>query len=806
MAKAAREASDTFLFREWAATLAANAGHKNYIGQLKELYNAILERWRYVMEPNEWVHSSANSLIACVLGTKYNGVADARNHSLATIPSTKKGWGDCDDISTVVAAAVMAIGMKAFFRVVQKSRGGHVSVVAVTPDNDIVSIDPVGHPQHPFGWRLPAKPNEVRYFDMYAATAPSLGHCDCRREHTRKFGWNGKSRGQMAMQFARVPVLQRPDGTTYRLPTPTVITVPRGFSNAMGFVDGLAGVDEYGNDWAFDGPAGSWVMSGMAGWADVRRRWRKRFKAIKKVATKVVKLTRAIQAKILGSKVAQKLIGAALQVWGIPFPATGAVMQASATILKKGGLIGLLRLLKKSPKAAFQLVAKAVKDGLLASSLVPPQAKKYLSGFDDGTYALPMGNFFYEVAPVLGIVELDGVPDYQVATKVPDLKTEQHNTQVVLQVKPQEIGSRKRPAGQSDADWYTDAVYFATYPKAPANAGSNKTYKAAWIRISKLVATGLTQQNLMVPKKTAPTTKSTKSSSPSAFLINPNEALIAKEVVSSAPTSQQHAGKLRKRGRQTNEVWFTDVAFWRAYPKAPFKLNKSQKLYKPYAEAWERMRTFVRAALAAQGTPQQKPSVEPMLPDLKPTIVVPQTQTLPPAANTTIIPPVQAKTGSQCWEDVNQSICVDFVRSPNEGAFAQSVLAERPKTEITRAGNMQQGTGQSLADWLANVAYWRAYPGGPVVIPADTAPEFAQAWNRIAAIVKAGIGSTVPPKVVLPDLPDIDPGPGPGPGPNVDPGPDPGPFPEPKPATNWIPLAVGGLAIVAAMTMMKGRH
>jgi len=797
----ARQASMQFPFREWAARLATKADHRDYVGQLKALYDGILERWRYVQEPGEWVHGEARSLIACVLGTKYNGVEDARNVSLASIPSKQKGWGDCDDISTVVAAAVMALGMKAFFRVVMRGHGGHVSVVAVTPNGQQVSIDPVGHPTHPFGWKLPAEPNQVSYFDMNGAAAENLGACNCQHGGTHRMDWRGRRRGMVPTQFARVPMVRNAQGQWVRGPTPTVLSVPAGYSAMNGFEDGLTGVDEYGREWMQDSDTGTWVQPGMSGWADVRRRWRKRFKAIKKVAKKVVKvakkvvkLSRAIQAKILGSKIAQRVIGAALQVWGIPFPATGAVMKAASTILKNGGLIGLLRLLRKSPKAAFQLVAKAVKQGLLSSNLVPPAARKYLSGADDGIYAVPIDGYFYEVAPIGAVVELYGVPDYRVAAKTPDTSAELNNVKVVLQVKPNEVGNNKRKSGQGDADWFTDAAYFATYPKAPKNAGSNKTYKAAWIRINSAVKSGMANAGLT----TAPTIVPTKKGAV-IFAVNPNEAAIARDVVEIGPTSAKHQGKTYNRAKQPNETWLTDVSYWQAYPNGPHKISKS-KAHQGYAQAWMRIQGFVKSALAAAGTPVKKPSAKPSTKPTTQTLpqIIPQTgPTITPAANTVpTYPPVQSNSGSQCWEDVDQSICVDFTRSPNESLFAREVVSELPRTETTRAGVMQQSSTQTLAEWLANVAYWRAYPTGPVKIPGQTAPEFAAAWKRIYSTVSSLLSakSVDPqPPVINPNLPDIEPDPEP---PVIDPV-----LPDVKEKTNWVPIAV---AAAAALLLLKG--
>lgn len=44
MGRTALEAANTPAVREWAATLAAKAGPRDYVGQLRELYGDIVER------------------------------------------------------------------------------------------------------------------------------------------------------------------------------------------------------------------------------------------------------------------------------------------------------------------------------------------------------------------------------------------------------------------------------------------------------------------------------------------------------------------------------------------------------------------------------------------------------------------------------------------------------------------------------------------------------------------------------------------------------------------------------------------
>lgn len=170
MGRTAKELGSTWTFREWAARLAAKAPPRDYVAQLGHLYRGILRRWRYVAEPEEWVHGSAKSAIGHVLGAKYNRGPSCPHPLRCDLESTPtsggKGWGDCDDAATIVAGGVYALGMVPAFRVVRWPGGAHVSVVARTPRKQLVSVDPVGHPDHPFGWVMAPPASSPSYWNM----------------------------------------------------------------------------------------------------------------------------------------------------------------------------------------------------------------------------------------------------------------------------------------------------------------------------------------------------------------------------------------------------------------------------------------------------------------------------------------------------------------------------------------------------------------------------------------------------------------------------------------------------------------
>lgn len=83
--------------------------------------------------------------------------------------------------------------------------------------------------------------------------------------------------------------------------------------------------------------------------------------------------------------------------------------------------------------------------------------------------------------------------------------------------------------------------------------------------------------------------------------------------------------------------------------------------------------------------------------------------------------------------------------SPNdlavEAAMVQTVVAEKP-TEYK--GNKRR-TGQSLEDWLANVAYWRLYDDCPPQLPKSGADACRSAWVRLRGLVGVAVAQQPPP-------------------------------------------------------------
>jgi hypothetical protein len=814
MAKGAREAANMYAMREWAARLATKAPQRDYTGQLRALFDEIMRRWRYVMEPGEWVHGTGESLVRHVLGTKYNGDPNLDKTGLSAIPTGQKGWGDCDDVSQVVAAGVMALGMTPFFRVVQSPKGGHVSVVARTPRGELVSLDPVGQPEHPFGWMMPAQQNQIAYYDMQARQAPGLGKCDC----TKAGATNKTALLRAGRTFKAFPPTKMHYVRSYPgIMPPHVLAVRQGgYLSGDYCTDALSAIDEYKQHWVYNASIDLWEMPQLGALKDIKRRWRKRIKAIRGAVKKVRELHNKIVAKILSNKVGQKLVGTALMAFGVPPGAAPAVMQTAAELIKKGGLIGLLKTLRKSPKAALQLVAAAAKKGLLATGMVPPAAQKYLNGFEGDGMSLvtDINGEVVPVWPVSAIIEVPlGEAEWATATKAPNMAAESKNTTIALAERTTLSRGQEKKSGQTESDWLTNVVLWETYPSSPVKLDpKNKAHKPfidAWMRINKNVANGLKVQ------------KTSSSSSTPAFAVNTSEGDIARQAVAEKPTKQSHQGStIAKPPKQASQDWLTDVAYWRAYPDGPTKLDSKVASHKNYINAWRRLAVMVKDALTASTpkttTPKTTTPKTTTPKTTTPKTTTPKTTTpkttTPKTTTPSTTPSIPAS--SNCWEDDirRQSICQDIVVNPEERAIAIDVVDERPSSESVHGTTVYQGT-KNAADWLSNVAYWRAYPEGPIDSPAS-AGQYSAAWLRINAAVKSALSKASKPKKETPkvevpknDLPDLDtreiaclrsggmwdagaqmcrskPV-----EPNI----------EPKKETNWLPIVAGAAALLLAL-------
>lgn len=472
MGKTALAAADTFTLREWAARLATRAPPRDYVEQLHELYDGIIERWRYVLERGEWVHGTPKSLLGRVLGANYNRdpvtCPDATHCDVEATDWKEKGWGDCDDVATLAAAGALSLGMpQVYWRVSRAPGGAHVSVTVVTPRGEVVELDPVGHPDKPFNWAATGANIQVTHFDMQGQQVPSpsggrgigvvgpLGSEAVMTAHAQPQYWPAYMGHlqQQAQMYAGHPeagcptylggpqeIAERPHICTVAANDfrgARVLAVPEYHARMMrrgGMIDRTPAVDQFGDSWEYQASSDLWVpqghgyrtaanlsamyypgyMQGDGFFGRRRRRRGKRRGRFRRFLKKIGKGIRKIHTKIVGSKLVQGLVSTALLAFGIPRRVTKMLMRASATISKRGGIRKLLKMVRKNPKKALKMLArdvmKAGKGGLLKKLKIP--------GFKGGMWddvgvmeiSGPTGDFYG--APVIAIAGLPGAYEF----------------------------------------------------------------------------------------------------------------------------------------------------------------------------------------------------------------------------------------------------------------------------------------------------------------------------------------------------------------------------------------------------------
>lgn len=142
------EGSAYLPLRSHVARIATKAAPKDYLGQLRAIYQDFLSRWRYVRDPFhfECVPVDGPTIWGQVWGADVKG---------------GKGWGDCDCAACALGAGLSACGFAVrLVTIAGPTTAGplsHVYIEAFVPRFGWVPVDPVGFPAHDLGWQAPAK-------------------------------------------------------------------------------------------------------------------------------------------------------------------------------------------------------------------------------------------------------------------------------------------------------------------------------------------------------------------------------------------------------------------------------------------------------------------------------------------------------------------------------------------------------------------------------------------------------------------------------------------------------------------------
>jgi hypothetical protein len=158
--KAIQQTAEYLPIRNHAAALATTAPPKDYIGQLRAVYNDFIRRWRYVRDPahKELVTASPEAVWKYLLAGDGIGLGKG------------KGGGDCDCASVAIGGQLLSIGFPirlattSDFYAPAGNLFGHVFVQAQLPNGLWLTVDPVLHPRRKFGAITPH--SRIAYWDL----------------------------------------------------------------------------------------------------------------------------------------------------------------------------------------------------------------------------------------------------------------------------------------------------------------------------------------------------------------------------------------------------------------------------------------------------------------------------------------------------------------------------------------------------------------------------------------------------------------------------------------------------------------
>ena len=368
MAKTAQEAARDWTLQEHVGRVAATAPARDYVGQLRALYDDFTQRrWRYVMEPGERVPGTARALMGHVFGRAYN-----QNDRGPWV----RGFGDCDDAATFIAGAALAMGMKPQWRVAQWPGGAHVSVVVETPRGERVSVDPVGYPDKPFGWALEPVGGSVGLYNVEGERNDMAG--------ISQTWFAGPQHGIRVGRLRPHVVLRAGNDDRGARVLSMPLWAQRVFKRGL-VVPRARAVDQYGEIYEYVAGWDAWApvngaahnlrgvdasLDGRTERRAARRarrmqrkaargkrqsarkaRWKKSkirgfFVKVRKAVgrvlrkisqSKIAKFFRKLKSKFLRSKLVQAAISTVLGAFGVPPAATRAVLEREAALADRGG-------------------------------------------------------------------------------------------------------------------------------------------------------------------------------------------------------------------------------------------------------------------------------------------------------------------------------------------------------------------------------------------------------------------------------------------------------------------------------------
>ena len=156
------EGSRYLPIRNRAAALASLAPPKKYDLQAKSIFDDFVRRWRYVKDPvgRELVTRGPKAVFELVMGGKSGSPGAGFGY----------GVGDCDCASVAIGAQLMAIGIPVRMAVMAPPGAppgrlmSHIFIQGLIPEFGWVTVDPVVHPKHGFGYT--PHYSRIAFFDL----------------------------------------------------------------------------------------------------------------------------------------------------------------------------------------------------------------------------------------------------------------------------------------------------------------------------------------------------------------------------------------------------------------------------------------------------------------------------------------------------------------------------------------------------------------------------------------------------------------------------------------------------------------
>lgn len=177
--KAIRTGSRDLDIRNLAARIASTAPPKDYLGQVKAIYDWVTRHWRYVKDPvtRELLSYSPKVLLKLVLGADGKGAGEGF------------GVGDCDCISAGLGALLESVGFPVRLGTTMRPGApvggtfGHVFPLTYLPKQGWISVDPVLYPKQPMG--AVAAHSRLAIWDLHGRLVRAKGNYR-RRGNTAK--------------------------------------------------------------------------------------------------------------------------------------------------------------------------------------------------------------------------------------------------------------------------------------------------------------------------------------------------------------------------------------------------------------------------------------------------------------------------------------------------------------------------------------------------------------------------------------------------------------------------------------------